>query len=591
MTVCKAEWAPPQRLPGERELTQAGYHPILAHILAARGITDLDAALDFTDPVVLGMIHKPKDLPDIQPAVKLVQQAIREGWRVRLITDYDVDGQTAGALFLSFLRDEYRQAGHDPRLIDCFTPDRFVEGYGLNENHILMASMDGIELVMTFDCGIRSHAEGDLARQMGIRLIITDHHEPEGDLIPHADAVINPKRHDSQCPFRDICGCVVALKLAWAVKGSLRALLPYFDLAAVATLADRMPMLDENRTIVRIGLAVLNGRPIEVAGEVLYQGPQRPVFALLCDGASVMESDVDFKIAPLINSIGRMGDANRGIQFLLETDPDRLAEMRREIEADNALRKEIQEQVIETVCQSIDPENPPSVIVYCDSFAHLGENVQKVDGVVGIAAAKVGELFHCPAVILVQHGDTARGSARAVIDLDLYAALMQVDDLLTQWGGHQAAAGLSLPVAHVPLLKQHLEQTVAALDSARARQLQVDAVVGESELKWQGSYPILDVLDYLRPFGNGNPEPLLQVNGAIVVNYRAVGKKQNHLKLTLQVGDTRFDATCWRGVQAYEDAGKPCVIDFVGTAHLNVWRGRETLQLIIQDWRPAEVDF
>lgn len=589
--MAKAVWLPPRYLPDASALVTAGYHPVAASLLASRGVTTPDVALDFTDPI-LGMIHKPRDLPDIQQAVGLLKQAIAEGWRVRLITDYDVDGQTAGALFLSFLREEYRLAGHDPELVDCQTPDRFAEGYGLNENHILMAAMDDVDLLMTFDCGIRSHKEGDLARKMGMRLIITDHHEPDGDLIPHADAVINPKRKDSRYPFKGICGCVVALKVAWAIKGSLRALLPYFDLAAVATLADRMPMVDENRAIVRFGLAVLNGEEIVENGRVIHSAPRRPAFALLAGEERVSETDIDFKIAPMINSIGRMGDANRGVSFLLETDPVRLEEMRVAIEADNELRKEIQEQVIKTVCEAIGDANPPA-IVYCDSFAHLGKNAPKVDGVVGIAAAKVGELYHCPTIILVKHGNMARGSARAIIDVNLYEALMQVNDLFDQWGGHHAAAGMSLPVQNVPQLREHLERVVTNLDpTITTRRIQVDAVIGEDELKWTGStYPIIEIVDLLRPFGNDNPEPIFQINGAIVTASRTMGKENNHLKLTLQVGDACFDAICWRGAKAYKEAGCPSVIDFVGTASLNVWKGRSTLQFIIQDWRPTEVDF
>lgn len=590
----KTTWLPPQDHPAVQYLVAAGYDRIVAQALVHRGITTAAAAEVFTEPV-LGDIHKAALLPDIAPAVALLKRAIAEGWSLRLITDYDMDGIGSGALFYLFLRDKYRQAGHDPDLIDVFTPNRFSEGYGLNKNHILGAAMDGKKLLMTFDCGIRSHEEGDLAREMGLHLIITDHHEPPEDgTIPHADAVINPKRHDSLYPFKEICGCVVGLKVAWAIEGSLKALLPYFDLAAVATIADMMPMHDENRAIVKYGMAVLNGEPIMEGDTLIYPGgSRRQAFGLLTDFQTIQAEDVGFKIGPPLNALGRMGNANRGVAFLTEEDGEKLLAMKAEIDAENELRKELQNAIVEEICAQFDPEDPPAAIVYCDTFERHGEHAGKVEGIVGIAAGKVGETFGCPAIILAQHGSVAKGSARAITSLDLHHTLAEVAPLLLRWGGHQAAAGLSLKPENVPLLREHLTKAAQTANAGGpGRRLQVDAIITEQHLRTQGAnYPIMERFDLLRPFGKDCPQPLLQINGAQAPRYRAIGKDGSHLKLTLRIGTVTLDAVHWRGHDRFVAAGAPECLDLVGRLSLNTWNNRTTLQFMIEDWRPTEECF
>jgi single-stranded-DNA-specific exonuclease len=582
--VANSLWLPPKNLPGHQSLVDAGYDELTARILVDRGIDTIDKAIDFTDPY-LGQIHKPALLPDIIPATALVKQAIKEGWPVRLITDYDVDGQTSGALFCMFLQSEYATAGHSRDLIDCITPNRFSEGYGLNQNHILGASLDGKKLVITFDCGIRSHAEGSLARDLGLHLIITDHHEPDGETIPLADAVVNPKRHDSRYPFRDICGCVIALKLAWAVGGSLRKLMPYFDMAAVATVCDMMPTLDENRAILHYGLQVLNGEAVALDGEDIYP-TQLPAFIALLGQKTVLETDIGFKIGPPLNALGRMGDANRGIRFLMETNPTKIQEYMVDIQAENELRKQLQQQVINEVCATIDFDNPPPAIVFCSDFQSLGENADKAEGVVGVAAAKVGEQFHAPTVVLVERRGIAKGSGRAVIPLDLHDALHQINHLLIRWGGHHAAAGLSLKTEHVPALREHLTRVVAGVSQEhRLHQHQVDAVItGQDLIKLRAGYPLLEKLDTLRPFGKGNPEPLLLIHNVRVLSSKSI--KDIHLKLQLEAEGVTFECISWRGWQRYIDAGKPEALDVLGTVSLNGWS--KALQFTIEDFREKE---
>lgn len=572
-------WSPPKDLPGRQNLV--GHDLLPARIMADRGIDTLMKAEDFLYPY-LGQIHKPSLLPDILPATKLIKQAISEGWPVRLITDYDVDGQTSGALFYLFLRDQYRLAGHDPDLIDCFTPNRFSEGYGLNRNHILGAALDSKRLVITFDCGIRSHAEGELANEHGLHLIITDHHEPKGTLIPLADAVINPKRHDSQYPFPDICGCIVALKLAWAIGGSLRKLLPYFDLAAVATVADFMPITDENRTLLYYGMMVLNGEDVVDGNEVIYSGGRRPSLDLLLDGKKILETDIGFKVGPPLNALGRMGDANRGIRFLTESNRDVLKKARQDIDAENALRKVIQQEVVDEICATIDPENPPSAIVYSSNFSRLGANAEKVEGVVGIAATKVGEIFHVPVIVLSEQHGIAKGSGRAIIPLDLHATLEQIDHLLIKWGGHQAAAGMSLKPENVPALREHLERATQQMrQEDLIQKLQVDAVITGRDLAWRDGYPLLRQLDILRPFGKDNPVPLLLLKEARVVSRKQI--KDVHLKLQLEAEGVTFEAIAWREWERYADAGHPELLDILGEAGINDWSGK--LQVTVRDWR------
>lgn len=578
--MARAIWLPP---PAEPTRWPKGLDPLLVRILANRGIVS-DEEIDNFLNAYLRQIRKPKDLPDILAARDLLTEAIDEGWPVRIITDYDVDGIMSGALLLLWLRGQYVAKGQDPSVIDCVTPSRFDEGYGLNQNHILNAALDGKKLVITCDCGIRSHAEGDLARELGLRLIITDHHEPdESGIIPHADAVVNPKRHDSQYPFRDICGCMVALKLAWAVGGSLRALLPYFDLVAMATIADMVPLVDENRAAVIIGLDVINECRIPVSRDQDVWFRRRPALQMLFGDEAVSDKDLAWIAIPQLNALGRMGDANRGIRFLTEVNGVRLEEILvleeilAEIKEANGLRQALQRKLIDEVAASI--EGQPSAIVYSSPFKHLGPLREKVEGVLGIVAARIGEKFNCPTVILVEKEDgTARGSARAIIDIDLHKTLSEIDHLLLKWGGHKAAAGLSIRTADVPALREHLQKAVEQLSwEDRMPKLQIDAVLDNRDPE-----SVLPVLELLAPFGTGNPKPLFLIEKARVRRAGPLRDGSPHLKLDLEFDKYRVDAIGWNSWEAYEKEGCPTVLDLVVEIEPDLYRGGA--QLVIRDW-------
>lgn len=599
MRPCNPDW--------RNALIAAGYSPLAASLLAARGCDSAAAAEHYLHPQLSDM-HNPLLLKDMDRAVRLLAQAIQKRWRVRLFTDYDADGVTAGSMFWRFLRRIYRRQNLPLDLVDCVTPDRFTEGYGLNPQRVRQAAADGVNLIITFDCGIRSRVEADLAHELGMRIIITDHHNPPLDEpLPAADAVVDPHRPDCPYPFKGLCGVGIAFKFQWAfllaAKSNILPILTDLDFTAVGTVADMMELVDENRAIVRYGLHVLNGDGLRAGDRwVLPQGWSRLQFAALTgareeEGRRIDAETIGFQIGPRINAPGRVGSAQDCIDYFLLDDDDAIRAAAARLHADNDLRQRLTDEGAALVRQSFDPANPPPAIVFSSPFAEFGDDAPLLKGVVGIIAGRIGQEFHRPTIVLQETGDgLAVGSARAILDdLHLFNTLSAVEHLFTRFGGHKPAAGLTIPVVNIPELRAHLCRVVEAMTPAQ-RQPQVfwdaelTADVLERETAFSG-FPLIQMLSQMEPFGQGNPKPLFLLRGAEVIEARGVGKTEpkQHLKLRLRPTGSQLmlDAVAWREYQPYLAQGQPEKIDIAFYPVINSFRGEERLQLMVQEWRPT----
>lgn len=545
------------------------YEPV-ARALVNRGVNTELEARRFLQPD-LSDLHDPYLFADMKVAVARIAKAIKRQEQIVVYGDYDVDGITATAILVKFLR---RLGGR----VTSYIPDR-QEGYGLNCDAIRLLAEQGCEVVVTVDCGISSHEEIALGYSLGMEFVVTDHHEPPPEL-PKVEAIINPKVAGSGYPFAGLAGVGVAFKVIEAiVRGASKKtdiscyLNDYLDLAALGTIADMVPMIDENRVIVRTGLPMVgDGRSHGLAA-------LSKVAKIEGKGASVR--DALFGLAPRINAAGRMGNPCLALDLLLSRD--RLDACRKAEDMDrlNQNRKGVQQEILEGILLSL-----PSPLDYEDGIViTVGDNWNP--GVVGLVASKITEMYYRPAIVLSREGRQARGSARSIPGFDMYAALFQCRDLLSEFGGHQQAAGLTVKEDRIDELTDRLKRIARESLDPRSlvRQIRIDSVLKASDL----SIGLARQIQRLEPFGESNPPPLFLVPGFPVLEYRTVGAGSRHLKLTLGTGDSPVDAIAFgRGELAMSILSDRIeAIDVVGEVTIDEWNGRERLQMVVHDLAPA----
>ncbi|MDI6869978.1 MAG: single-stranded-DNA-specific exonuclease RecJ [Bacillota bacterium] len=549
-------------------LVKGGIHPVLARILVSRGFTDLAAAQAFLEPG--RCFEDPWALSGMAAAVRRVEAALAAGERIRVYGDYDVDGLASTALLAEYL------AGRGGR-VDFRLPSRFEEGYGLSRQAVEEAAADGIRLLITVDCGVTAVAEVARAAELGLDVIITDHHEPPA-VLPRAVAVLNPKQPGCPYPFKELAGVGVAFKLVQALAGvgcneAREALANHLDLVALGTVADVVPLVGENRLYARWGL------------DRLRQAPRPGLAALLQVGGLDRKSDsavISFGLAPRLNAAGRLGDPTIGVELLLERDPARAESLAGQLEAANRARQALEEQILVEVLASLAEQGDPTgapVLVAAGEGWH--------PGVIGIVAQRVVELFHRPAVVISLEGGVGHGSARSIAAFHLYEALSDCADLFLKFGGHAMAAGLTLPAENVPLLRVRLAQAAEARLTPEDLQptLRIDACVGEADL----TPALVEEVLRLAPFGAGNPSPVLALRGVEIAEERLVGEGR-HLKLAVRpAGGTEvFDCIGWRKAACQERLR--ChfgPVDLAFSPALDEWRGARRLRLVLQDVKPS----
>lgn len=539
--------------------------PVTASVLLARGVGTTEQARAWLSPQHTSL-HDPFLLPDMEKAIERLHRAITGGERICFYGDYDVDGIAATSLYRSF----FGSLGADATV---YIPDRIRDGYGLHERVLRDLSREGVTLLVTSDCGTTSCREIEVANGLALDVIVTDHHQVETRL-PPAVAVVNPHRADSAYPFRELCSAGLAYKVVQAYEERYGAGEParesLLDLVALATVADVVPLQDENRWFVREGLTLVS-RGARCGIRALKQ-------AAGVDRACTTGT-VAFRLAPRINAAGRLADAEAGVR-LLTTECDREArDLADRLEQLNRDRQRIEDEVMADALTVVGSAEVPAALVVAARDWHLG--------VIGIVAARLADRYHRPAVVITLDRDgLGKGSARSVPGFDLHRALTQCRDLLEKFGGHPAAAGLTIREHRLPEFRDRFAATVAEWSGAQPSipTLRVDAEVSLKDVTER----LVRELDGLHPFGAGNPEPTLAVRNLAIVDNRVVGDR--HLKLTVRHGDSPPFHGIGFGMGSLADLGLSAerAVDLAFVPEVNRWNGVDRIQLRIRDLQATQ---
>ena len=535
------------------------WHRTIASLLLQRGITSFEEARAFFNPS-LADLHDPFLMKDMDKAVERILLAISSEQPILIYGDYDVDGTCSVAVLYLFLSAIYPN-------VFTYVPDRYKEGYGVSSQGIDFADDNQIPLIITLDCGIKSHERVAYARERRIDMIITDHHTPS-ETLPEALAVLNPKRADCSYPYKELCGCGIGFKLVQALCKTLdfspETAYKYLDLVALATCADIVPLTGENRILVHTGLQLINQQPTEVM-QLLLASAKRPVEV----------RDLVFVAAPRINAAGRMEHAEKAVRFLIGRDLDKATEL----EYLNTQRKTTDEQITEqALCMILSQgeEEAPATVVFSQDWHK---------GVIGIVASRLIETYYRPTIVFTQSGDVLAASARSVRGFNLYEALCECKDELIQFGGHTAAAGMTLRPENYERFKQKFQEVVERTLPQELR---------SPKLTLSGELPLADItytfyrcLQRFAPFGPKNMTPVFYAHGVLAKEVRRVGKDFSHLRMILTDPKSNHDFVAvgfgLAPQKSLIESGEPLTIAYQLTE--NSWQGRTSLELIIKDVR------
>ncbi len=543
---------------------QLGISHTYATLLANRGFSSSADVQDFLEPS-LDRLLDAFTMRDMDLAAARIWKAIDEREAILVYGDYDVDGITATALLTSAIS---RLGGK----VTYFIPDRIRDGYGFSVRGVDVAKKRRTRLVITADCGITATAEIKLAKQHGIDVIVTDHHEPLG-VLPEADAVLNPKRHDCPYEFKELAGVGVVMKLVQGLAqyrpGSLPAdfIYDHLDFVALGTIADVVPLRGENRIFAKLGL------------ERICNSTKPGIIALKevagLRSKRIESGHVAYILAPRINAAGRLGNAESGVRLLLSTEPNEALTIAESLEEDNTLRKKIDEATLEEALdqlQALGPELPPAIVLWSERWH---------PGVLGIVASRLTERYHRPTILIAADRDEGKGSGRSIPGFDVCQALQECREHLIGFGGHSYAAGLTIRADQLHAFRDHLCRVVAERLTADdyVPKLSIDGPL----LLDDCNEALVNFLDRLSPFGIGNTEPLfiaenIQVAGSPMVVSR------NHLRLNVRQNGREIECIGFGmghlagPIQA--EPGRICIA-FVPT--INVWQNRARLQLKLRD--------
>ena len=554
--------AAPER--ADRLAAELGLSRTYASLLANRGFKTAEEVKDFLQPSIAKLLD-PFTLRDMELAIARIWKAVDAREPILVYGDYDVDGITATSLLTSALEKVGAKVGY-------FIPDRIRDGYGLSPRGIEVARKRRIKLIITADCGITAAAEVIAAREQGIDVIVTDHHEPLGDL-PEAVAVLNPKRRDDPYEFKELAGVGVVLKLVQAIAASRPGALPeqfvsdHLDLVALGTIADVVPLRGENRIFAKLGLEQLcrSAKPgITALKEVAGLRTRR-----------VESGHVAYILAPRINAAGRLGNAESGVRLLLSTEPQEAASIAESLEEDNTNRKKIDEETLEDALEQLrrlGAELPPAIVLWSDRWH---------PGVLGIVASRLMERFHRPTILIASDEDEGKGSGRSIPGFDVCQALQECREFLVGFGGHSYAAGLTIRAEHLQPFRERLCGVVSSRlnPDDYVPKLSIDGPLSLDDC----NESLVEFLDRLAPFGIGNAEPLFVAENVRLAAPPSVVSR-NHLKLSLKQNGREIDCIGFgMGHMAgpIQADSKQVSIAFVPT--MNVWQNRARLQLKLRD--------
>lgn len=534
-------------------------HPKIARLLILRGLKSEEEVIRFLR-ISKDSLYDPFLLRGMHEAVMRIRRALDDGERIWIYGDYDADGVTSTSLLI----ETFRLLGRE---VDYYIPNRFTEGYGLHAKALEAAAAQGVTLVITVDTGISAITEARTAQTLGIDLIITDHHEPPDVLPEPCVAIINPKQPGCDYPAPDLAGVGIAFKLAHALLGHIPESL--VSLAALGTIADLVPLVDENRVIAALGLRKINERQ--------HVGINALLDVTGLSGREVTAGHVSYVLGPRLNASGRLETAQPAVELLTSRDPAQALLYAQQLDDMNKERQklvdELTEEAIAEVTARVDAHR------YAIVLARPGWNI----GVLGIVASRLVERFYRPTVVLSIDEATgqAQGSARSITGFDLYEALSTLKDLLTRFGGHKMAAGMTLGARDIDLFRERLSEVASDWlteeDYKPKTDVDITCTLHEIEMNW------VEQLSLLEPFGVGNRTPRFQVTGGQLAEIRRIGHKKNHLRLSLKTEEAKLQAVGFEMGDIAEDITTGAYLDAVGELQINEWNGNRSVQLLVKD--------
>ena len=542
---------------------QFGFCDAVARVLYNRGLTDRKSIESFFD-IDIANLHDPLLLADMEKATSRIKRAVENGEKITVYGDYDVDGITSVVLM-------YRCLTSLGANVDYYIPDRTEEGYGLNSSALRSIYDSGTSLIVTVDTGTTAVEEIAEAENYGLDVIVTDHHECKPTL-PVCVAVVNPKRPDSVYPYKELAGVGVVFKLVCALIGdSTKAFSLYGDLVSIGTIADIMPLVDENRVLVSLGLDLLRKRPscgikalLEASGGYKH--------------GQITASTIAFQVAPRINAAGRIGDPKRSVELLLCEDPEQAASLAEGLCDENRTRRQMEADIIADVEKMLENRNPSDriIVVGSENWHH---------GVIGIVASKIVEKYHLPCILVCFDGDRAKGSARSIKDVSMFELLTQSSRHLEKFGGHEMAAGLTLARKD---FDGFVRDITAIANEKITDDMMIPVVESECEIPFSEiSLDTVHELQRLEPFGTGNPTPNFAFGNVVISDIIAVGAGM-HLKLTFSYSGQDFSAMLFGTTLQNFDFATGDTVDIVFSMSENFFNNRYSLNMSLKRMRLCE---
>lgn len=542
--------------------------PVTARLLAIRGLTNPDEASRFLNPT-LDQLYDPFKLTDLDRAAERLLAAIASQERISIHGDYDVDGITSTVILRRALELLGANVGH-------FIPERLTDGYGLQPATVERLHAEGVHLIVSVDCGIRAPEAARRARELGVDLIITDHHEPDSEL-PQAHAVVNPKRHDCSYPDKNLAGVGVALKLVQALcaKTGKSSWLPAFiKIASIGTLADVVPLVGENRIIAKLGLQMLTKGPHKVGLRALLE-------AAGLNGKTIDSYHIGFMVAPRINAAGRMSTPDIATRLLLASDEamaDEAKLLAEQLEAENTRRRQEDQDILAKAKKIVetDPDvGSRTVLVVAGEGWHRG--------VIGIVASKLVDAFYRPAIVLSIEDGVAHGSCRSITGFDMLGCLESCAPLMKRFGGHKAAAGLQIDASRIKEFRQavnkHADNCLGPDDLRPS--LWLDGPLALSDISDQ----VMSEFARLAPFGPGNPRPKFHTGPVSIVDGPRL-LKERHLKMTLKQNNRILRAIQWNAAEHNDRlAAMKGGVEIAYTVEENEFQGNKYVELRLEDFR------
>ncbi len=538
-------------------------HPVICQILLQRGIENFENAKHFFRPQ-LSSLHSPWLLKDMQKAVDRILQAISQKEKILIYGDYDVDGTTSVALLFSFLKQIHPQ-------LDFYIPHRYREGYGVSKAGIDFAKENNFTLIISLDCGIKSYELISYAKELEIDFVVCDHHLPD-DKLPPAVAILNPKQIDCSYPFKELCGCGVTFKLISALAEKLELneeiVFQNLDLVATAIAADIVSMNGENRVLAFYGLKKAN------------ENPNNGIKALSFLSGLTKEIQINslvFMISPRVNAAGRMDDAKKAVSLFIAEEYEEALQFAELLNSDNKDRKEVDSSItneaLSLIRENEDLINRKSTVIFQPHWHK---------GVVGIVASRLIEQFYRPTVVLTKSGGFATGSARSVTGFNLYEAIYACKDLLLGYGGHFAAAGLTLELNNVEAFTKKFEEVVSATISPELLipEIVIDAEINFRDINWS----FYNILQQMEPFGPDNLRPVFIVKNVFDSGYSKI-VKQEHIRFSLKQNNITFYGIGFNMAEKFHLLQMKKPIDIVFKVDENEFNGNKSLQLRMLDFR------